>query len=138
VSLHFPESSVIDLKKRYSNMYIPSDFFLADNAWMNTFPIHQPFKLQYPAAFHVFPKDLVDGPAPMDAVYDPPDADHSFNVKVMLLSTPPPEDLYEKTCHMADSGELDERPAAVNLGFIDVLLTFQASTVARLWCTRRA
>ena len=37
--------------------------------------------------------------------YDPPDADHSYNVKVMLLSAPPPEDLFEKTCHFADSGE---------------------------------
>ena len=36
--------------------------------------------------------------------YDPPDADHSYNVKVMLLSAPPPEDLFEKTCHFADSG----------------------------------
>ena len=38
------------------------------------------------------------------ATYDPPDADHSYNVKVMLLSAPPPEDLFEKTCHFADSG----------------------------------
>ena len=36
--------------------------------------------------------------------YDPTDADHSYNVKVMLLSAPPPEDLFEKTCHFADSG----------------------------------
>ncbi len=81
---------------------------------MNTFPIHQPFKLQYPAAFHVFNKELVDLPkesaaggesSAAAAVYDAPDADHQFNVKVMLLSAPPPEDLYEKTCHMADSGE---------------------------------
>ena len=39
------------------------------------------------------------------STYDPPDADHSYNVKVMLLSAPPPEDLYEKTCHFADSGK---------------------------------
>ena len=45
----------------------------------------------------------------MPSTYDPPDADHSYNVKVMLLSAPPPEDLYEKTCHFADSGEFKQR-----------------------------
>ena len=43
--------------------YIPSDFFLADHSWNKTFPIHAPFKLHHPAAFHVFSKDHVEQPS---------------------------------------------------------------------------
>ena len=43
--------------------YIPSDFFLSDNSWNRTFPIHSPFKLHHPASFHVFSKDHVEQPS---------------------------------------------------------------------------
>jgi hypothetical protein len=56
VSLNFPESGVFDLKKRYNNMYVPSDFFMADHSWMKSFPVHDGFKIQYASTFHVFNK----------------------------------------------------------------------------------
>ncbi len=37
------------------------------------------------------------------AIFDPPDADYTYSVKVMLLATPSMEELYEKTCVMADA-----------------------------------
>merc|ERR1719266_1991241 len=103
VSLNFPESGVFDLKKRYNNMYIPSDFFMADHSWMKSFPVHDGFKIQYASTFHVFSKDQVESPFLSDAVYDPTDADHTFSAKVMLMAMPPPDVLIEKTCQLAES-----------------------------------
>ncbi|XP_040583991.1 cell division cycle and apoptosis regulator protein 1 isoform X2 [Lepeophtheirus salmonis] len=104
ISLHFPQSSIIELKKRYGNMYVPSDFFASDHSWMNSFPMDQPLNIHSPAVFHVFNKDVVEPPVVSDAVYDPPDADHTYNVKVMLMASLAPEEFYEKTCLLADNG----------------------------------
>ena len=40
-----------------------------------------------------------------DAVFDPSDADHTWNAKVMLMAVPNPEELYVKTCQMGDSSK---------------------------------
>ena len=105
VSLNFPDSNVYDLKKRYSNMYVPSDFFMADHSWMRSFPVHDAFKIQYASTFHIFNKEQVESPLLSDAVYDPMDADHRFNAKVMLMAIPPPDVLIEKTCQLAESSK---------------------------------
>ncbi len=95
---------MLDLKKRYSSMYVPSDFFLADHVWNTSYPAHRPFRIQYASSYHVFNKELVEPPKGLGgAVFDPPDADYAYTVKVMLLATPSMEELYEKTCTMADS-----------------------------------
>lgn len=86
-------------------MYVPSDFCLADHSWMKSFPVHDGFKIQYASTFHIFNKDLVESPLLSDAIYDPTDADHSFNAKVMLLAVPPPNVLIEKTCQLAESSK---------------------------------
>ncbi len=62
MSLHFPESNVLELKKRYSSMYVPSDFFMGDHVWSRSFPIHKPFRIQYATSYHIFNKELVDPP----------------------------------------------------------------------------
>lgn len=64
ISLNFPASNVLELKKRYNNLYIPSDFFNAQHSWNEAFPIHSPFKVQYATTFHSFPKDTVEAPSP--------------------------------------------------------------------------
>ncbi len=105
--LHFPGSNVLELRRRYSSMYVPSDFFSASHVWSRAFPVHRPLRLQHPAAFHIFNRELVEAPTHgPEAVYDPPDADYTYCVKVMLLACPPVEDLYEKTCHLAEKGKL--------------------------------
>ena len=93
------------MKKRYNNMYIPSDFFMADHSWMKSFPVHDAFKIQYASTFHIFNKDQVESPLLSDAVFDPMDADHRYNAKVMLMAIPPPDVLIEKTCQLAESSK---------------------------------
>ena len=109
VPLRFPASNVMDLKKRYNNLYIPSDFFNANHVWNEAYPIHEPFEVEYATSFHVFNKDLVESPILSDSKWqlEAPDADYTWVAKVMLLASPNMEDLYEKTCHFVDKDSRD-------------------------------
>uniref|UniRef100_L7M9A1 Putative cell-cycle and apoptosis regulatory protein 1 strongylocentrotus purpuratus n=1 Tax=Rhipicephalus pulchellus TaxID=72859 RepID=L7M9A1_RHIPC len=113
VCLEQRELGVVDLRKRYPNMYIPSDFFHAYICWQECFPLHRPFGLNYPCCFQVLPKDTCPPPPSLltvtqlesslpPAVLDPPDIDFSFSAKVMLLSSPSLEELYQQTCALAE------------------------------------
>jgi len=99
------------LKKRYGNLYIPSDFFTAKHLWNNAYPIEEPFKVQYASSFHVFNKDSVEPPStslgPSNWQFDPPDSDYTWVAKVMLLASPNISDLYEKTCLFVDKDSKD-------------------------------
>merc|ERR1740137_266992 len=111
ISLNFPSSNVMELKKRYGNLYIPSDFFTAKHVWNDAYPIEEPFKVQYATSFHVFNKDTVEPPTPSLGPnkwqFDPPDCDYTWVAKVMLLASPNIEDLYEKTCYFVDKDSKD-------------------------------
>lgn len=75
------EANVLELKKRYSNLYVPSDVFLARPLWSDTFPAHRPFQFPRPVSFHIMNKE-VDPVVENDSIYDTPDANHSFAAKV--------------------------------------------------------
>jgi hypothetical protein len=108
------------LRSRYSNLYIPSDFFNAAFRWTEAFPIERPFNITANSCeYHVMNKEV----APLEkneACIDPPDADYLFSAKVrnwlllcfggsicfcpqvMLLSAPPIEELFHKSCALAE------------------------------------
>ncbi|XP_050085697.1 cell division cycle and apoptosis regulator protein 1-like [Anopheles aquasalis] len=91
-------ADILEMRRRYSNMYIPSDFFNTDIRWTESFLPNQPFSIRSPCQFHIMHKD-VDPPnelAAADASLDPADADYLYSAKVMLMSTPPMEEFYEK------------------------------------------
>ena len=97
----------MELKKRYHNLYIPSDFFNAHHSWNEAFPTEAPFKVQYATSFNTFSKDLVEPPPGLGTSrwqFDPPDCDYTWVAKVMLLSSPNMDGLYDKTCNLVDSG----------------------------------
>lgn len=75
-----PEANVVALRSRYSNMYIPSDFFNASFPWVDAFPPHRPFPLGRPCNFQVMHKE-VEPIVPNVAVLEPSDADHLFSAK---------------------------------------------------------
>lgn len=79
------EANVLELKKRYSNLYIPSDVFLARPLWSDTFPAHRSFQFPRPVSFHIMNKE-VEPVLENDAIYDAPDANHSFAAKVSLCT----------------------------------------------------
>ncbi|XP_052071868.1 cell division cycle and apoptosis regulator protein 1-like isoform X3 [Mytilus californianus] len=108
LSFNLQSANVVTLKSRYSSMYVPSDFFKANFTWMDAFPLTRPFQLGRNCEFHVLHKD-VESINTSDALLDPPDADHSFNAKVMLLSCPELEDLYHKSCSLSeDAADVQE------------------------------
>uniref|UniRef100_T1JF56 DBC1/CARP1 catalytically inactive NUDIX hydrolase domain-containing protein n=1 Tax=Strigamia maritima TaxID=126957 RepID=T1JF56_STRMM len=108
ISVDLKEANVIELKKRYQNMYIPSDFFQSGFLWIDAFPIHRNFSFDHPCSFQVMQKD-VDPIVENTAVLEPADADHLFSAKVMLLAAPPLEEIYRKSCALAeDPSEIRE------------------------------
>ena len=79
-----PEADVLEVKRRYQNMYIPSDFFTTSFRWTDAFPPHMPFTLNKPCSFHVMHKET-DPCVENTAVLEPPDADYLFSAKVIFI-----------------------------------------------------
>uniref|UniRef100_A0A1B6HYQ2 SAP domain-containing protein n=1 Tax=Homalodisca liturata TaxID=320908 RepID=A0A1B6HYQ2_9HEMI len=104
IPLDTPEADVLELRKRYNSMYIPSDFFSSTFKWVEVFPPQRALSLGRPCVFHIMHKD-VDPVMENDAVLDPPDANYLFSAKVMLLSMPQLYEMYQKCCPIADGKE---------------------------------
>nr|ATX63074.1 apoptosis regulator protein 1 [Locusta migratoria] len=106
MALDLPEADVLELRRRYSNMYVPSDFFSANFRWVDAFPPNTPFTLDRPCSFHVMHKE-VDAVLDNKAVLEPPDADYLFSAKVMLMSMPLMEEVFRKCCQLAEEKDKD-------------------------------
>ncbi|XP_043470873.1 cell division cycle and apoptosis regulator protein 1-like [Leptopilina heterotoma] len=106
IALDLPEADVLEIKRRYQNMYIPSDFFSTNLRWVDAFPPHVPFTLNKPCSFHVMHKD-VDSYTENSAVLEPPDSDYLFSAKVMLISMPAMEEIYKRCCGVTEDRDPD-------------------------------
>lgn len=110
ISLTIPIADIVEIKKRYQNLYVPSDFFTSNVKWVEAFPANAPFSISKTSSFHVMNKEVatID---PIDAVLDPPDADYLFSAKVMLMATPAITEIYKKCFARAedmDTEKLDD------------------------------
>ncbi|XP_062319317.1 cell division cycle and apoptosis regulator protein 1 isoform X2 [Osmerus eperlanus] len=92
---------MMELRRRYQSLYIPSDFFDAVFTWVDAFPLARPFQFGNYCNFHIMHKE-VDSLVKNTAVLDPPDANHTYSAKVMLLANPSLEELYHKSCALAE------------------------------------
>ncbi|XP_014602061.1 PREDICTED: cell division cycle and apoptosis regulator protein 1-like isoform X1 [Polistes canadensis] len=106
IALDLPEADVLEIRRRYQNMYIPSDFFSTNFRWVDAFPPHMPFTLNKPCSFHVMHKD-VDPCTENAAVLEPTDADYLFSAKVMLISMPAMEEIYKRCCGVSEDRDPD-------------------------------
>ncbi|KAM5236659.1 cell division cycle and apoptosis regulator protein 1 isoform 1-T1 [Ctenodactylus gundi] len=100
-SLDCRSCDMMELRRRYQNLYIPSDFFDAQFTWVDAFPLSRPFQLGNYCNFYVMHREVESLEKNM-AVLDPPDADHLYSAKVMLMASPSMEDLYHKSCALAE------------------------------------
>ncbi|XP_039593709.1 cell division cycle and apoptosis regulator protein 1 [Polypterus senegalus] len=100
-SLDCVNCDMMELRRRYQNLYIPSDFFDAEFTWVDAFPISRPFHFGNYCSFHIMHKE-VEPLVKNTAVLDPSDANHLYSAKVMLLANPSLDDLYHKSCALAD------------------------------------
>jgi len=104
------------IRRRYANLYVPSDFFCSYFRWVDAFPPDKPFALSKPSLFHIMHKD-VDPIVENDTVLEPPDADYLFSAKVMLMSVPGMEDIFQKCCAMAEDRDKRDRDSE-DQGFV--------------------
>uniref|UniRef100_A0A3B3WGG9 Cell division cycle and apoptosis regulator protein 1 n=1 Tax=Poecilia mexicana TaxID=48701 RepID=A0A3B3WGG9_9TELE len=100
-SLDGSSCDLMELRRRYQSLYIPSDFFNAVFTWVDAFPLTRPFQFSNACNFHILHKE-VDPPVKNTAVLDPPDVNHTYSAKVMLLANPSLEELYHKSCALAE------------------------------------
>lgn len=75
---------MLELKRRYTNMYVPSDFFTTRVRWVDAFPANRPLTMSRPCAFHVMHKE-VEEVSENGAILEPADADYSFSAKVCFM-----------------------------------------------------
>ncbi|XP_038629415.1 cell division cycle and apoptosis regulator protein 1 isoform X1 [Scyliorhinus canicula] len=107
-SLDCASCDMMELRRRYQNLYIPSDFFDTQFTWVDAFLLNRPFQLGNQCNFHIVHKE-VDPLEKITVVLDPPDADHLYSAKVMLLASPGMDELFHKSCALAeDSQEIRE------------------------------
>ncbi|MGH0116938.1 UNVERIFIED_CONTAM: hypothetical protein FKN15_026632 [Acipenser sinensis] len=100
IKVHF-NCDMMELRRRYQNLYIPSDFFDAEFTWVDAFPASRPFQFGNYCNFHIMHRE-VDSLVKNTSILDPPDANHLYSAKVMLLANPSLEELYHKSCALAD------------------------------------
>lgn len=74
----------MELRKRYSNLYIPSDFCAANFLWQDAFPPHRPFSMDHQCNFHIVGKE-VEPLFETETVLEPPDVDYTYSAKVSIL-----------------------------------------------------
>lgn len=80
-SLYRYNCDMMELRRRYQSLYIPSDFFDAVFTWVDAFPLSRPFTFGNYCNFHIMHKE-VDSLVKNTAVLDPPDANHTYSAKV--------------------------------------------------------
>uniref|UniRef100_A0A671TEN3 Cell division cycle and apoptosis regulator protein 1 n=1 Tax=Sinocyclocheilus anshuiensis TaxID=1608454 RepID=A0A671TEN3_9TELE len=78
-SLDGHNCDVMELRRRYQSLYIPSDFFDAVFTWVEAFPLTRPFTFGNYCNFHII-----------------------FHSVVMLLANPSLDELYHKSCALAE------------------------------------
>ncbi|XP_046802057.1 cell division cycle and apoptosis regulator protein 1-like [Lucilia cuprina] len=99
-------ADVQDLRQRYTNLYIPSDYFHANVKWSETFTPDNPFSLRRPCQFHIM-HEIVEPPTQPDPdLLEPADANYLYSAKVMLMSLPPIAEIYKK-CFEYDDNDAD-------------------------------
>ena len=80
----------MDIRRRYNNLYVPSDFFSARLCWAEVLPLHRPLKLGSRAcSFHVRRRNVNDLPPVHDnseTCSTPSDASHLYSAKVYIAS----------------------------------------------------
>lgn len=100
--------SYIELHKRYSQLYVPSDFIRCEMLWKSSFSLETPITFASTGLdFHVLSKDI-DYPTDDLPSEQPEDADARYFVKVLLLSHGGAPTLRQKLTGLLVDGTIDE------------------------------
>ncbi|EFO26987.2 hypothetical protein LOAG_01502 [Loa loa] len=106
--LNGTRQTVMQLRKRYPLLYIPSDFSDVSIEWPKTTPIENPISVSTaPITYHVLHRDI-DCPSENLQALNPPDADYRFSVKVVLMSHQGLSLVHQKAFGLQVDGSIDE------------------------------
>ncbi|KTF91507.1 hypothetical protein cypCar_00033609 [Cyprinus carpio] len=87
---------------QFSKFSLDSRFTrMCHNTKEYAFPLTRPFTFGNYCNFHIMHKE-VDSLVKNTAVLDPHDANHTYSAKVMLLANPSLDELYHKSCALAE------------------------------------
>uniref|UniRef100_A0A158R6B6 SAP domain-containing protein n=1 Tax=Syphacia muris TaxID=451379 RepID=A0A158R6B6_9BILA len=108
MSCEVTKQSVVQLRRRYPSLYIPSDFTEAVIEWPVTTPIVTPLSLSItPITFNVLHKE-VDCPDKKLPPVFAPDADSRYSAKVILLCHNGLSSVHQKAFGLLADGTTDE------------------------------
>lgn len=100
-----------DLRIRYKNLYIPSDFIQVKFDWVNSFSLENQFSIAMnPVTFHVLHKDVSvpEDIIPPEDLLPASDEDQRFSVRTLLLSHNGIVDFNKKVFGLLPDGSIDE------------------------------
>ncbi|XP_037936837.1 cell division cycle and apoptosis regulator protein 1-like [Teleopsis dalmanni] len=124
-NLVYKNADIQEIRERFNNLYIPSDFFNASLKWSEAFTPDNPFSLRRPCQFHIMHK-IVETPfESKPEELEPNDVDYLYTAKVMLMALPPIAEMYQK-CF-----ENDESENAQHLVHPSRLISFLVGTRGR-------
>nr|CDQ02382.1 BMA-LST-3, isoform f [Brugia malayi] len=113
--LNGTRQTVMQLRKRYPLLYIPSDFSDINIEWPKTTPIENPISISTaPITYHILHKDI-DCPSENLHALNPPDADCRFSVKIVLMSHQGLSLVHQKAFGLLVDGSIDENVDSVSL-----------------------
>ncbi|VDK62312.1 unnamed protein product [Onchocerca ochengi] len=113
--LNGTRQTVMQLRKRYPSLYIPSDFTDVSIEWPKTTPIENPISISTtPITYHILHKDI-DSPNENSQALNPSDADYRFSVKVVLMSHQGLSVVHQKAFGLLVDGSLDENIDSASL-----------------------
>uniref|UniRef100_S4R9W0 Cell division cycle and apoptosis regulator 1 n=1 Tax=Petromyzon marinus TaxID=7757 RepID=S4R9W0_PETMA len=101
-SLDCAGCDLMELRRRYQNLYIPSDFFDTQFTWVEAFPMARPFALGQTCSFHVMHKEVEPLHAGDSASLEPSDVNHLYSAKFYLIASPSLDEIYQKSCVLAE------------------------------------
>ncbi|CAF4566124.1 unnamed protein product [Rotaria sp. Silwood1] len=110
-SLDCSELNVTQIRSRYTRLHIPSDFYHTSYTWHQSIPLDHPLKFITPCSFHIFNKNVPRLFNDNVSIIDPPDVDYTWNVRVMLMSSPDIQTLISRSCLINNE---NEKPLTIN------------------------
>ncbi|CAI4224435.1 unnamed protein product [Auanema sp. JU1783] len=109
--------SLVQVKSRYSKLYIPSDFVDLTPDWVKRVPLDSPIDFTNSVSFHVLHKDVDYIPVDneKEAPLEPEDFDHRHQVKVLLMSHNGKQEIMKKAFGLLADGSLDDSHEVTSL-----------------------
>ncbi|KAJ8400107.1 hypothetical protein AAFF_G00401460 [Aldrovandia affinis] len=121
----------LEAQRRYPHLSLPESFFHLQLSWTESFPPAQPLSLRGPCPFHLGPTQPLNETTPTAG------PGSAYTAKVMLLSIPTAEDLYQRCCGLSQDQQEPQGGTVHPTTLIKFLLAVKGAELQLLggrWC----